>query len=181
MTSSLCDKIGADPRALMEFERIRFELVWRHFEFHARQRTTMFHFFVILSPFLFGGCFVLFKERALVGSIPAIGAALAGSLLAIFFFLLDQRNKQLYRVSKNALGLMETQFLFGRFRALETENGYYPGVISTESRSYGDNNLLKHSLLMGGVYWLSAAMFLVLAMYFSAVRQGCITFLLPAN
>ncbi|MDF0497224.1 hypothetical protein [Bradyrhizobium yuanmingense] len=52
-----------DARATMEFEKMRFELSWRYFDFHARQRTQLFHFFIILAPFMLGGCFYLFKER----------------------------------------------------------------------------------------------------------------------
>ncbi len=168
-----------DPRAIVEFEKIRFELAWRHFDLHARQRTTMFHFFILLTPFLFGGCFILFKDREVVGSFPAIFAAGAGALLVFIFFLLDQRNKQLYRVSKRALGLLETQFLFASYRPLKASGSDYPGVISTETRCYGDNNLLKHSLLIGAVYWLAVLMFLSLAGYFLMVRQGCIKLPLP--
>jgi hypothetical protein len=110
--STTCENLlNNDARALVEFEKIRFELAWRHFDLHARQRTTMFHFFILLMPFLFGGCFILFKERELVGSFPAIVAAVAGALLAVIFSLLDLRNKQLYRVSKDALALFEDQFL----------------------------------------------------------------------
>jgi hypothetical protein len=55
-----------DARATMEFEKMRFELSWRYFDFHAKQRTQLFHFFIILMPFILGGCFYLFKERAVV-------------------------------------------------------------------------------------------------------------------
>jgi hypothetical protein len=110
--------LDADARALVEFEKLRFELAWRHFDLHARQRTTMFHFFVLLMSFLFGGCFYLFKERAGVGPFPAMGAAGAGALLGAIFSLLDLRNIQLYKVSKQALELLEQQFLFAEYRPL---------------------------------------------------------------
>jgi hypothetical protein len=172
--------LDTDARALFEFEKIRFELAWRHFDLHARQRTTMFHFFILLMPFLFGGCFILFKEREVVGAFPAIVAAGAGVLLALIFSGLDLRNKQLYSVSKEALGLIEEQFLFGPYRPLKVSGSDYPGVITTEARRHGDSNLLKHSLLMGGVYWLTAAMFLVLAGYFLGVWLGCIKLPMPS-
>jgi hypothetical protein len=176
----LCQGIDTDQRAVMEFERIRFELMWRHFEFHARQRTTVFHFFILLTPLLFGGCFFLFKEREVVGSIPAIGAALSGSVLALAFFLLDLRNRQLYQVSKRALALLESQLLFTSYRPLTLSGGYFPGVITQEMRTYSDQNLLKHGLLMGSMYVLAIALFLALAGYFMAVRQGCIRLPLPS-
>jgi hypothetical protein len=178
--STTLEEINTDPRALVEFEKIRFELAWRHFDLHARQRTTMFHFFILLMPFLFGGCFFLFKEREIVGSFPAIVAAGSGALLAFIFSLLDLRNKQLYSVSKESLVLIEEQFLFAPFRPLKVSGADYPGVITTETRRYSGNNLLKHSLLMGGVYWLTVAMFLALAGYFLGVRLGCIKLPMPS-
>src|SRR5689334_19736883 len=89
-----------DARATMEFEKMRFELSWRYFDFHARQRTQLFHFFIILAPFLFGGCFYLFREREMVGSWPGLIASSAGALLAICFFGLDRRNRQIIHLSE---------------------------------------------------------------------------------
>src|ERR1700730_5850477 len=98
-----------DARATLEFEKMRFELSWRYFDFHARQRTQLFHFFIILAPFMFGGCFYLFKERELVGYMPGSSASCAGPLLAILFFGLDQRNRQIIHLSERAIRLIEAQ------------------------------------------------------------------------
>jgi Na+-driven multidrug efflux pump len=181
VVSTFYEKLDNDARGVVDFEKLRFELAWRHFEFHARQRTTMFHFFIILAPFLFGGCFILFKEREIVGAAPAIVAAGAGALLAVIFYLLDQRNKQLYSVSKEALSLLEQHFLYTADRPLKVSGADYQGVMSTEAQRYGQNNLLKHSLLMGVVFWLAFALFASLALYFLAVRQGCIKLATPSS
>ena len=72
---------GENSRTVAEFEKMRFELAWRHFDFHAKQRTQMFHFFIILTPFLFGGCFILFREREIVGSWPPIIASVGAGFI----------------------------------------------------------------------------------------------------
>jgi hypothetical protein len=177
--SVFCEKFDADPRAVIEFEKIRFELMWRHFDLHARQRTTMFNFFVILVPFLFGGCFILFKDREVMGSVPAIVAAGASALLVFIFFLLDLRNRQLYHVSKEALSLMENQLLFASYRPLKLSGADYSGVFSTEAKRYSRSRI-KHGWLMGTVHWLTIAMFLGLAGYFFAIRQGWISLQPPS-
>src|SRR4051812_11318962 len=105
-----------DARASMEFEKMRFELSWRYFDFHARQRMQLFHFFIIIASFMFAGCFYLFKERGLVGYMPGQIVSLAGALLAMFFFGLDNRNRQLIHLSERAIRLIEAQFLFADFR-----------------------------------------------------------------
>jgi hypothetical protein len=168
-------------RGVAEFEKMRFELAWRHFDFHAKQRTQMFHFFIILTPFLFGGCFILFKEREIMGSWPPIIAALGGGLLALLFFLLDQRNKQLYRVSHGALRLLEAQLLFADFRPLKISGANYPGILSREKELYDDSHFIRHGTLMGLVYLTAIALFVGLALYFLAVRQGCIKLPLPST
>jgi hypothetical protein len=179
--STFYEKLENDARGIVDFEKLRFELAWRHFEFHARQRTTMFHFFIILAPFLFGGCFILFKEREIVGAFPAMVAAGVGAVLSVIFYLLDQRNKQLYNASKEALSLLERHFLYTADRPLKVSGANYEGVISTEPRRHGQNNLVKHSLLMGVVFWLAFALFTSLALYFLAVRQGCIRLATPSS
>ncbi len=171
---------GEKSCVVAEFEKMRFELAWRHFDFHAKQRTQMFHFFIILTPFLFGGCFILFKEREIMGSWPSIVAALGGGSLALLFYLLDRRNTQLYRVSHGALRLLEEQLLFADFRPLKTSAGRYPGIISKEKDLYEDSHFIRHSTLMGLVYWIAVALFVGLAFYFFAVRQGCIKLPLPS-
>lgn len=70
-----------DARATMEYEKMRFELSWRYFDFHARQRTQLFHFFVILTPALLGGCFYLFRDHANFGLLPGTMASCIGAIL----------------------------------------------------------------------------------------------------
>jgi hypothetical protein len=164
-----------DARATMEFEKMRFELSWRYFDFHAKQRTQLFHFFIILAPFMFGGCFYLFKERDLVGFMPGQIASCAGAILAIIFFGLDCRNRQLIRLSERAIRLIEAQFLFTHFRAI-TENGStFKGVLTTEEAENEERRfkfIRSHSCLVGAVYFLAFAAFAALLIYSVMVQQG---------
>ena len=169
------DSIDADARALVEFEKMRLDLFWRHFEFHARQRTTLFHFFIILVPFLFGGCFILFRDKDALGPTPCVAAAIGSGLLTIVFYLLDQRNKQLYRVSKHALALFESQFLFSSHRGLRDGDADYLGVITTEQKLYGSTRILRHSFLMAAVYWIAIGLFGAAAVYFVQVHTGTLS------
>jgi hypothetical protein len=164
-----------DARATMEFEKMRFELSWRYFDFHARQRTQLFHFFIILAPFLFGGCFYLFKEREIVGYSPGVIASLAGALLSIFFFGLDRRNRQIIHSSERAIRLIEAQLLFTDFRPITVAGSLFKGVLTTE-KAENDHRRLKslrgHSCLVGGVYWMAFAAFAALLSYFVLVGRG---------
>jgi hypothetical protein len=172
-----------DARAAMEFEKMRFELSWRYFDFHARQRTQLFHFFIILAPFMFGGCFYLFKEREMVGYMPGQIASCAGALLAIFFFGLDRRNRQIIHLSERAIQLIEAQLLFTDFRSI-TENGSrFKGVLTTE-KAENDKRALKsfrgHSFLVGTVYCMAFVAFAALLTYFVVVQKGYVVLSKPA-
>ncbi|WP_246732501.1 RipA family octameric membrane protein [Bradyrhizobium yuanmingense] len=164
-----------DARATMEFEKMRFELSWRYFDFHARQRTQLFHFFIILAPFMFGGCFYLFKEREMVGYMPGQIASCAGALLAIFFFGLDRRNRQIIHLSERAIRLIEAQLLFTDFRSINEQRSVFKGVLTTE-KTDNDKRTLKslrsHSFLVGAVYLLAFAAFAALLTYFVVVQNG---------
>src|SRR3977135_270223 len=95
-----------DGRAVMEFEKMRFELSWRYFDFHARQRTQLFHFFIILAPFMFGGCVYRCEVRDLAGYAPGQMASCAGAILALIFLGLDRRNRQIIQLSERAIRLI---------------------------------------------------------------------------
>lgn len=173
-----------DARAVMEFEKLRFELSWRYFDFHARQRTQLFHFFIILAPFIFGGCFYLFKERATVGNIPGEIASCAGALLAIFFFGLDRRNRQIIHLSERAIRLIEAQLLFTAFRPLMENGMLFKGLLTTEKAENGERRLKSlrgHSFLVGAIYWIAFAAFAVLLAYFVAVHNGHIILTPPVT
>ncbi|MET3334590.1 MULTISPECIES: RipA family octameric membrane protein [Bradyrhizobium] len=157
----------------MEFEKMRFELSWRYFDFHARQRTQLFHFFAILSPFIFGGCFYLIKERGSIGVLPSILAPCAGALLVIVFFGLDRRNRQMIDVAERALMLLEQHLLFSSFRRLDL----FPGPFTIEHRE-NDRRLLKmlrgHTVLIAIVYLLAFCAFVALAAYAYLISKGAV-------
>jgi hypothetical protein len=159
----------------MEFEKMRFELSWRYFDFHARQRTQLFHFFIILAPFMFGGCFYLFKERDLVGYMPGQIASCAGAILALIFLGLDRRNRQIIQLSERAIRLIEAQLLFTDFRGITEDGAIFKGVLTTE-KAENDQRRFKwfrgHSCLVGAVYVLAFAAFAGLLIYSVLVQRG---------
>ncbi len=176
------EAINADTKALIEFEKIRFEFAWRHFEFHARQRTTMFHFFILLMPFLFGGFFYFLKSDQFQPANPAaaILVGVIGSVLSVTFLFLDIRNRQLYLVSQNNLKLIENSFLyFYGFRPLffkdeASVEREFRGIITEEAILYGtptiSNFVLKHKFLMWFIFVTAAILFLTAALYATCIH-----------
>jgi hypothetical protein len=165
-----------DARGIMEFEKLRFELSWRYFDFHAKQRTQLFHFYIILMPFVLGGCIYLFKERAEVGPWLSFAGAWAGALLSLVFFGLDRRNRIMIGMSVRAIKLLEKNFLYvPDFRALPEDGRSFKGIMTTEEEENEDRwfkTLRRHATLVGLVYWMAFFSFVVLAAYIYLVETG---------
>lgn len=81
------------------------QYAWKYFEYHASQRLTTFHFYIILSTLLASGYFIALRYMP-------IFSILFSCLLVIFSFVfkkLDSRNKQLIHNSEDALKYIESQ------------------------------------------------------------------------
>lgn len=90
----------------------RFEYAWRYFDFHAKQRTTMFNFFLIFSGLLLNGCFVLLKENHF---LLLLSASLLGVAISLMFLFLERRNEELVHRAEDILRNIETDVLFLNF------------------------------------------------------------------
>ena len=176
MPDARFDQIGNDPRAAVEFQKLRLEFAWRHFEFHARQRTIMFNFFILLLPLLLAGFFYFVKD----GSIQTTNnprfatlVAVIGAILSGIFGLLDVRNRQLYQVSQDNLRLLENDFLYAqeysplRYKTKLGDEVRFHGIITEEQARYGQgtyNSIVKHKFLMPALYMLAFLVFVFLGL-----------------
>lgn len=163
-----------DAKEIGELEKLRFEYAWRFFDFHAKQRITMFNFFVVLVPFLCGGYFFNLKtDGGLYGQalfsfvIAMLGLALTGT-----FHLFDLRNRQLYQISQKNLRLIERGYLYrpGVHPLMDAKDRVeFPGIVISEEEKYGNvslcNLVVKHGFLIGTIHLLSGIFFGALAVY----------------
>lgn len=108
-------------------------LGWDYFEFHARQRTQMFHFF-ILSAGVLGGAVGLRLAGGL-GQFAWI-LLLLGALLSIVFLALDRRNTQFVQIGEDLLRFVEDKYLFKGIATISDRDGIprAAGVFSRENR-----------------------------------------------
>jgi hypothetical protein len=97
----------------VELQKLRLDFAWKHFDFHAKQRITMFQYFSTLIPLMTGEYLFFLKEK-----IPwqhqtesLIIISTIGAILSVVFFLLDVRNRQLYTISED-LRLIENTYLY---------------------------------------------------------------------
>lgn len=138
-------------------EKVKIDLAWKYFDLHAKQRVNMFQYFSAIVPVVAGAYFYFFKDHALSlmpGVMPSI--AILGLVISIAFLLLDYRNEQLLDISRRQLCQLEQQLygdglvgIFGQARALKA----------------GYGGCATFGLVMPAIYWIAAAVFLVLGSY----------------
>jgi hypothetical protein len=93
------------------FEK-RLDYGWKFFDFHARQRMSMFNFFLLFVGFIFAGYGTLFKDGNFF--VAAFVAGL-GAFLTLVFILLDRRNEELVHIAEDVLLPLETGVLFKEY------------------------------------------------------------------
>ncbi len=87
----------------------RFEYAWRYFDFHAKQRTTMFNFFVIFSGFLINAIALLLQKNE---HWALFFVSLFGAVITVFFIFLERRNEELVHIAEDTLCKLEQENLF---------------------------------------------------------------------
>jgi len=166
--------------------QIRFNYAWNWFDFHARQRTTMFNFFVVATGIFFAAYASLVKVRIdHSGSLPCAATTILlflGASVSLLFFLLDFRNAALVDLAEELLERMECDNVFfqddmflvrGRDENLSNEKGPYFGLLTRERylsspRQKGSANRVghmwftKHGFVIRAIELIACAAFVAL-------------------
>jgi hypothetical protein len=95
------------------FEK-RHSYAWGYFDFHAKQRTTVFNFFWIFAGVILGACASAIKDANMVlcGILGGLGV-----VITVCFAALDRRNEELVHVAEAVLESLENDVLFKNYRA----------------------------------------------------------------
>jgi hypothetical protein len=94
--------ISADQN---EIAKQGLEHAWNWFALHAGQRMQTFNFFLVATAFLIAGYASLLEKY----HWAAFGVALLGSWLALWFYRLDTRSRQLVKAGERALAILQAQ------------------------------------------------------------------------
>lgn len=118
----MSDILNSDPEKDTELQKLRLDFAWKHFEFHARQRTTMFNFFVIILGVVVTGFVAAVREEGVRYFAPYI--ALTGMFVSVAFLFLDIRNTQLLEFSERIIYEIERRYLFLGFKSSEVGTAF---------------------------------------------------------
>ena len=120
----------ADDNKLSDLNKARIELAWNWFEFHAKQRTSFYNYFLIITGILLNGYFISFQHNLFSFSIAV---AVFGMINTFCFWSIDIRNRRLTSYAENIIEAIETEVLF---RGLNNAKGSPLGLLSVDG-SYG--------------------------------------------
>ncbi|MCL2177128.1 MAG: hypothetical protein FWB72_04205 [Firmicutes bacterium] len=91
-------------------EKDAYNVAWKHFEFHAKQRLSLLQFYLIFTGVLATAIVTIFS----LGGLYSLGIFL-GILMAVkslLFYKLDHRNKLLTKVAETVIREFERKFDF---------------------------------------------------------------------
>jgi hypothetical protein len=115
---------------------VRLTYVWDWWKFHAKQRTDMFNYFLIITGILANAYATSLKEHYIE---LAVGVAAVGAIAAIGFLLLDIRNRFQLRKADEILKAIEPDLLTGK-RALA-------GIDPADASQMGERAWVKHKFV----------------------------------
>lgn len=124
---------------------IRFEYAWRYFALHARQRITMFYFFLIGSGIMANAYGLLLREKL---HWIAAGVAIVGVLICIVSLMLDIRNHQLVRLGEQALRRIELDSIVSDRSNVDLSNPPDYMILTREDAAGAPRARLKHGVLI---------------------------------
>ncbi len=155
--------------------KIQFDYAWKWFDFHARQRTSMFNFYVIVVAAVFGAIGALLREDQANATIIVI-FCIFGIATSLIFFGFDRRNIRLLSYGEVTLIWLEKN----KFFPTETEKVLFDGHMRKigllrqeyykqnreqvdDPEFFGKSKIVSHSNLMKATYFVVIAILFVLA------------------
>ncbi len=146
------DKGGNSEKNLLDY-------AWKWFEYHAKQRVSMFNYFLIASGILAHACVNLICAECFV---LAMVLAIIGIFVSGSFLILDCRNAQLVYLGEDVLRKLEKSILFPEdFTGIGEKNEQRPRGILFRELSENKRCPSKHKIWLRVVEALIALCFVV--------------------
>lgn len=162
-----------DSITSLELLKLRVQLSWNWFEFHARQRMTMFYNFLIITGILVNGYGIAAKE-GFNGMAAAV--SLLGLLQAVGFLMIDIRSRELIGYGEDALEKLERDFIFpDTFVSQAIRRDKVLGLLRRDS-DLREGKAFSLSRLRKMKYWMRSMYLIVLAAFSLALADSGVRF-----
>jgi hypothetical protein len=151
-----------DPEIL----KLRTKYAWDFWEFHGRQRLSMFNYFLLITGILINGYLLALKEHFYHA---LLSICLLGMLQCLAFFMIDIRNRDMLYFADDLLRHLEEDYLFDSppYKDL--------GPTTRRKKEEGSDWWLRNSKMLywiRGTYGVIAVGFLISAIWLFMYRLG---------
>jgi hypothetical protein len=149
-----------------DLTKTQFDYAWKWFDHHAKQRVSMFNYFIVIVGIIASAIGVLYKDVKTCPECFENGSfmlSVAGMLMAIIFLCLDLRNRQLIGYAQDTLSGLEKSVLFA-------DNPKH--ALSDRNRSGFGQLVPRHSLLIPVVMGICFVCFGGLLLGYKALSKG---------
>jgi hypothetical protein len=158
------------PEPALELPKLQFDYAWKWFSYHADQRVKMFNFMLIALG-IFSTAIVSAIGSHLAHRVTAILCFVA-SVVALVFWFLDTRNRDLVELGEELLTDLEKKVLFGEGKTFEDRSGknVQLGILLRQSVEDKDRKYGTLRAVIGGRhrFWLRFVAILTCGLFFIA-------------
>ena len=141
--------------------RLKFDYAWRWFSLHAKQRVTMFNYFLVASGILANAYGVLLREE-LYG--PGLAVAIIGFFACLVLIGLDTRNDRLVKLGEDVLRTIEEAHLFQPEPKSPHKDSPHNGILDRDSH-FQSHWCLRHETLIRALEVVGAVGFFGATLY----------------
>lgn len=152
-----------------ERTKLRFEYAWRWFDGHAKQRMTMFYYYLIMVGILANAWAQAYDKKQVA---VAVAISLLGIVMSVAAICFDMRNRQMLEAGEDILEKLETEEIYTS--AFTDGDGNQMGPFTVDRRlgmREGQKRCLRKSALkhkwwirpIEGLFALGFALGIVLA------------------
>ena len=115
---------------ISELDKARLDLAWKWFDHHAKQRTSFFNFFLIITGILLNAYVIAIRDDQL---LIAFMICITGIFQSLAFITFDCRGRQLVTHSEDVIEKIERSTLFTNdFFDPAIKNGEQLGLLIVE-------------------------------------------------
>jgi hypothetical protein len=131
-----------DPTNLIKDQ---LDFAWKWFVYHADQRMKMFNFMLVVFGVLSTAIVTAISNK--ISPFVEIVLCFMSSVLAVAFYLLDRRNYKLVELGRDALVILERNYLFKVDATVRSQN--CPAIVSNQVKKDEEAKTILQMLRKG--------------------------------
>jgi hypothetical protein len=157
----------------IEMLKIRFGFAWNWFELHAKQRMSLFNFFLLITGILVNAYVIAVIQK--IGVLPLV-ICIVGFIQSIGFIIFDVRSRKLTKYGEDVMEKLEREYLYqNNFSHPDINDGKTLGLLRRDADNKmregqkGKNFLFYLKRINKMKFWIRLIQLLVCAAFFLGI------------